>query len=151
MEGSSDMTCESFRFSPFFFSLSKWVRQIGFAIGFLKIIRYYIVSAKKYIWREMNSRIVVFRCWANFARLWARTKTSPKSTCSHIIFVVYFKFWIKNSGGEDFNQILMNIPSFWCIFVCVAELDHTYHQKKWWQYIARPLATHSFLISANFL
>ena len=30
------------------------------------------------------------------------------------------------SGGEDFNHI-------------VAESDHTYHQKNWWQYIARPL------------
>jgi hypothetical protein len=31
------------------------------------------------------------------------TKTSPKSTCCHVIFDVNFKFQIKITGGEDFN------------------------------------------------
>ena len=38
------------------------------------------------------SCIVVFSCWSNFTRLSSGTKTSPKSTCSHVIFVVHFKF-----------------------------------------------------------
>jgi hypothetical protein len=43
-------------------------------------------------------------------------KTVPAQTAEitkcHVIFVVFFKFKIKSAGGEDFNQFLMDIPSF---------------------------------------
>ena len=34
----------------------------------------------------------------------AGTKNSPKSLWSHVLFVIYIKFQIKNAGGEGFNQ-----------------------------------------------
>ena len=49
------------------------------------------------------------------ARLLAVIKIKKKCICSHVIFIFSFKFWIKNAGGDGFNQFLMNIPSFWCI------------------------------------
>jgi hypothetical protein len=31
-------------------------------------------------------------------------KQHPKNMCSHVIFVIYFRFSIKHGGAEDFNQ-----------------------------------------------
>ena len=36
----------------------------------------------------------------------------------------------KNAGGDSFNEFFMQISHhFYVKFVCVAESDHTYHQK----------------------
>ena len=51
------------------------------------------------------SCIVVFSCWSNFARLSAGIETSPKITCSHVIFGVYFKFLEKNAGGAQHLEL----------------------------------------------
>ena len=48
-----------------------------------------------------NSSSVIFSYWDDFARSLAGTKNSPKSMCSHVIFVIHFQFQVKNSGGED--------------------------------------------------
>ena len=39
--------------------------------------------------------------------------------CSHVIFIIYFKFWIDNGVGDGFNQFFMDISSFWYILVAV--------------------------------
>ena len=47
--------------------------------------------------------------------------------------------WIlneKNYGGEDFNQFLMGIPSFWCIYcLCSWIISYLPPKRYWWQYI----------------
>ena len=66
--------------------------------------------------------------WAS-AAAWARKschRRGPKTVLAqtaeltkyHVIFVVFFKFGIEKAGGEDFNQFLIDIPSFWCI-ICL--------------------------------
>ena len=35
-----------------------------------------------------------------------------------MILVIYFKFQIEHAGGEDFEQFLIDIWSFWCI-ICL--------------------------------
>ena len=59
------------------------------------------------------------------------------SMCRHVIFVVFFKFWIENATGDDFNQFLMDIPSFWRI-ICLCSWIRSYLAPKqyWWKYSA---------------
>ena len=38
-------------------------------------------------------------------------KNSQKSMCSHIIFIVFFKFQMENAGGDGFNEFLIDIIS----------------------------------------
>ena len=50
-------------------------------------------------------------------------------TKCHVIFIVFFKFWIKDAGGEDFNQFLKVIPSFWFI-ICLCSWIRSYLSPK---------------------
>ena len=56
-------------------------------------------------------------------------KTVPAQTAEitkcHVIFIVFFRFWIKNSGGDNFNRFLMDIPSFLCI-ICLCSWIRSY-------------------------
>ena len=69
---------------------------------------------------------------SNFAwLLLAETKIKTNWMCSHVIFIIYFKFWIENTGGDGFNQFFHGYPMDWCI-ICLYSLlksDHTYLQK----------------------
>jgi hypothetical protein len=60
--------------------------------------------------------------------MWAETvpaETAEITKC-HVIFIVFFRE-IEIAGGDGTNQFLLKILAF----VCVAESDHTYHQKKY--------------------
>ena len=48
----------------------------------------------------------------NLARLGLVIKIKTNSMCSHVIFIVFFKFYMENAGGDGFNEFLMDIPSF---------------------------------------
>ena len=37
---------------------------------------------------------------------WLENKTKTKNMCSHVIFDIYFKFYMKNADGEDFTKFL---------------------------------------------
>ena len=69
-------------------------------------------------------------------------------TKCQVILVVFFKFWIKSTCGEDFNQFvmeikeapvesLMEIPWFWCI-ICLCSWIRSYLPQKqyWWNAMA---------------
>ena len=40
---------------------------------------------------------------------WLDIKDSPKNLCSHVIFIVFFKFQIEIAGGDGINQFLLKI------------------------------------------
>ena len=46
------------------------------------------------------------------AWLSAGLKIKTNSMYSHVIFIAFFKLQIENIDGDDFNQFLMDIPSF---------------------------------------
>ena len=43
-------------------------------------------------YRRWNGSTVEISCWADLAQPSAGIKNSPKNLCSHIIFIVFFKF-----------------------------------------------------------
>ena len=43
-------------------------------------------------YRGRNGSTVKISCWADLARPSAGIKNSPKNLCSHVIFIVFFKF-----------------------------------------------------------
>ena len=45
-------------------------------------------------YRGWNGSTVEISCWADLARLSAGIKNNPKNFCSHVIFIVLFKFYI---------------------------------------------------------
>ena len=71
----------------------------------------------------------------NLARPLAGLKIRTNSMCRHVIFIVFFKFWIENASSDGFNQFLTDIPSFWCI-ICRCSRIRSYlpPKKYWWQY-----------------
>ena len=60
---------------------------------------------------KWNSITIVFSCWADLARLLAGIKKN-RPMYIHVIFIVFFKFQIESAGDSDFNQFLLDIPSF---------------------------------------
>ena len=66
--------------------------------------------------RERNSSSIVFGCWANFARPLAETKISPKSSWSHVLFVVLCIFcWL-------------GIILIYNLFLQLNQITYTYHK-----------------------
>ena len=39
-------------------------------------------------------------------------KEQPKKLCSHVIFIVFFKFLIEIAGGDGINQLFSEIRAF---------------------------------------
>ena len=105
----------------------------------------YIMSSKDWVggwdgwvqWGEVSvSSCLVHQSCHRFGPKIVPAQIAEITKC-HIIFIVFFKFEIKNAGGEDFNQFLMDIPSFWCmIFLCSWIRSYLPPKEYWWQYIA---------------
>ena len=72
----------------------------------------------------------------SLAWLSAGLKIKTNSMHSHVIFIAFFKLQIENVDGDDFNQFLMDIPSFWCI-ICLCSWIRSYlpPKKYWWDAI----------------
>ena len=80
-------------------------------------------------YRGLNGSTVEIRCCADLPRLLAGTKNSPKSMCSHVIFIVFFNFLIEIAGGGGVNQFLLKIQSFWyiiCLCRCSEQKGHQF-------------------------
>ena len=63
-------------------------------------------------YRGWNGSTVEISCWAELARSSAGIKNRPKNLCSHVIFIVFFKFYIEIAGGDGINQFLLKIRGF---------------------------------------
>ena len=60
----------------------------------------------------MAGSTVEISCWVDLARSSAGMKNGPKNLCSHVIFIVFFKFCIEIAGGDGINQFLLKIRAF---------------------------------------
>ena len=87
--------------------------------------------------RESNGSTIEISCWADFALPLAGIKNSPKILCSHVIFIVFFKFWIEIASGDGDNQFLLKIRAFcwYIICLCSCSKQKFHHFFYWWQYI----------------
>ena len=54
-------------------------------------------------YRGWNGSTVEISCWADLPQPLAGIKNSPKNLCSHVIFIVFFKFEIEIVGGDGIN------------------------------------------------
>ena len=55
-------------------------------------------------------------------------QTAEITKC-HVIFIVFFKFWIEIAGGDGINQFLLKIWAFWCIICLCSCWEQKGHQK----------------------
>jgi hypothetical protein len=46
-----------------------------------------------------------------------RKQLSPNNKC-HVIFIVFFKFYIKSAGGDDKFVVINKFRAFWCM-ICL--------------------------------
>ena len=90
-----------------------------------------------------NDSTVVFSCWADSAGM----KDSPKSVCSHVSSVIYFKWW-----WWGFQSISLGIPSFWyIIYLCSEQKSRPFLFGGNWQYIGKAIGAYVCGSIWNFL
>ena len=60
-------------------------------------------------YRGWNDSTVKISCWTNLAWLSAGINNGPKNMCTHVIFIVFFEFYLEIGGGDGVNQVFLKI------------------------------------------
>ena len=55
---------------------------------------------------------------------WAKNSTGPNNW-SHVIFIVFFRFWTKSAGGDVIFVVKKKFRAFWCI-ICLCSWIRSY-------------------------